>query len=129
MSNKIKSNNSSYDVISTNFITKQCHHCENDGELLIQERNDKGKVEIIDKYYLCKPCFLKLLTPICTDCETNNKEYILHRDVQRLEITCRTCGSVLTGLTLEEHVEKRDYTINRPNNYNNLDPINCITYK
>lgn len=114
MSNKIYSKTTPKSFLAEETIPTKCHECGKGGEILIRERSDRGLVKITDKYYLCKPCFFKLLTPTCPECEENNKEYSLARDVQRLEISCTTCGTVLTSLIVEEHHEKRDYTTNRP---------------
>ena len=114
MSNKIHSKKTPKTFLTEETISQKCHDCGKTGEILIRERTDTGLVKITDKYYLCKPCFLKLLTPICPECEEQNKEYSLARDTERLEIVCTTCGIVLTSLITEEHHEKRDYTTNRP---------------
>lgn len=129
MGNKLKRNKPNHDVNDNIFISKQCFNCERNGEILIRQRVDNGKVQLTDKYYLCKPCFLKLLTPICSECESRESEYQLNRDIDSLEIVCSNCGLVISSITnIEDHKEKRDYTINRPYDYNALDPDECIRY-
>lgn len=129
MSNKLKRDKPNYTVNNNIYINKQCFNCEKDGEILIRQRIDNGKVQFTDKYYLCKPCFLKLLTPVCSECESTASEYHLNRDIESLEIICSNCGLVISSIAnIENHNEKRDYTTNRPYDYDSLDPDECIRY-
>jgi len=129
MSNKLKRDKPNYDVNDNIFISKQCFNCNEHGEILIRQRIDNGKVQLTDKYYLCKPCFLKLLTPVCSECESRESEYHLNRDMESLEIVCSNCGLVISNIThIEDHTEKRDYITKRPYDFEALDPEECIKY-
>lgn len=128
MFNKLKSVKPSNNVNGNDSVDKPCSRCGNSGEVPMLNIVEEDGVRVKNKYYLCGPCLLKILTPCCSECEDRDEPYKLIIDVDCLEVVCGNCGLVLGDLRFMDHIEKRDYTINEPRDYNSLDAVECVTY-
>jgi transcription elongation factor Elf1 len=124
LSNKLPSKKQVETPITEKPPRHTCPFCGEHGKVPIYKRTEPPNITIEYQYNLCPKCFIKLITIHCPECEDNQREYSLARDIQRLEITCSTCGTVLASISTEEHQEKRDYTTNRPVDYNDCLEIN-----
>jgi hypothetical protein len=108
------SNKTSYDVNDNNITNKDCLTCGEKGVHLITKKTIINGREALSNYYLCTPCLLKIINPVCNDCESKNEDYTLNYDLNKLEVTCNNCGLVLCGIEVQEHKEKRDYKTRQP---------------
>lgn len=99
-----------------NFDDK-CYICREPGEIEVTRKYDQG--------HICKACLYELVRVRCGECESNEINYNLYRDMDRLEVICKTNGLVVAGIILEVDTEKDDYKTNKPFDYNEIrdDPV------
>jgi len=122
-----------YDEVKEEPIipVKQCKQCEKPLEPNTDEKINYFTITPInlvtyikDTYYLCRSCFNDLITPVCTECGSENikKEYVNELDVIPEVISfCLDCGLILNKYkpNTKSWKEKRDYT-NNPHDYKDL---------